>query len=150
MGRGGRRGSLKWALLPRLFLGEQTSSTGNYSTYYTTNVKGKKRMAEIFGDRLRAVRLQAGKQQVQVAWESGIPVSQISHYESGTREPNLINLRRLCLALDVSADLLLGLHLALENRMEMMEMRMQSLETEITNAVAVSSEDGGDTRLDRD
>ena len=87
-------------------------------------------MVETFGDRLRTARLVTGKQQVQIAWESGIPVSQISHYESGTREPNLTNLRRLCLALDASADLLLGLHQPLENRMEMMEARLQSMEDE--------------------
>ena len=87
-------------------------------------------MAETFGDRLRAARLVTGKTQTQIAWESGILVSQISHYESGTREPNLTNLRRLCLALDARADLLLGLHQPLENRMEMLEMRMQSMEKE--------------------
>ena len=32
-------GSLERALLPQKQAGEQTSSTGNYSTYYTTNVK---------------------------------------------------------------------------------------------------------------
>ncbi len=97
-------------------------------------------MSGSFADRLHDARLESGKMQVQIAWETGIAVSALSHYESGAREPNLVNFRRLCLALEISADRLLGLHDAMENRMERMEGRMGSMEKKMADVISVYPE----------
>lgn len=91
-------------------------------------------MEKSFASRLREAREASGLTQAELAWETHIQASTLSHYETAGREPNLTNLRLLCLALGVSADQLLGLHDGLENRMTMLEARMGSLEGELTDA----------------
>lgn len=60
-----------------------------------------------FGDKLRQLRIDAGLTQRDVAERTGLKLSALSHYEHGRREPSLRNLRRLSLALGISADELL-------------------------------------------
>lgn len=62
-----------------------------------------------FAYRLRAARERHGLTQAALAGLTGMPVSAISHYETGRREPNPDNLRALATALGGSADYLLGL-----------------------------------------
>lgn len=47
--------------------------------------------------------------QPEFARQTGIAVSQISHWETGERQPTVANLRRLCLALDIKMDWVVGL-----------------------------------------
>ena len=60
------------------------------------------------GNRLREVRRAKGMTQVELAEASGIPVSVIRKWESGTRTPLSDGLLRVAEALDVCADQLLG------------------------------------------
>ena len=61
-----------------------------------------------FAERLRSAREHRGLTQAQVATAAGLSAAAISHFERGQREPNLANLRRLCQALSVRSDTLVG------------------------------------------
>jgi transcriptional regulator with XRE-family HTH domain len=62
-----------------------------------------------FHQRLSEARKRRGLAQCGLAVEAGIACSQISNYECGERLPSLENFFKLCVALNVSADELLGL-----------------------------------------
>jgi len=62
-----------------------------------------------FAQRLRARRVALGVPQSDIAKTTGFKQCALSHFETGRREPNITNLRRLCVALDCSADYLIGL-----------------------------------------
>lgn len=61
-----------------------------------------------FASRLRAAREARGLTQLDLAAQTGIAQTALSHYETWRREPNLRNLRILAEALDVSTDYLTG------------------------------------------
>lgn len=63
----------------------------------------------VFPARLRAARELRRLSQSDLATKVGVPPSQISHYESGSRKPSYDNLRACCQALRVNSDYLLGL-----------------------------------------
>jgi transcriptional regulator with XRE-family HTH domain len=60
-----------------------------------------------FSDRLATIRKKRKMTQQKMADAIGIHVSQIKRYESGDTQPSLEVLRKIALALNVSADLLL-------------------------------------------
>jgi transcriptional regulator with XRE-family HTH domain len=60
-----------------------------------------------FSDRLATIRKTRKMTQQKMADAIGIHVSQIKRYESGNTQPSLEVLRKIALALNVSADLLL-------------------------------------------
>ena len=60
-----------------------------------------------FPDRLAELRRARGLTQVQLAQRAGVHESQLARYEAGRAQPTLDVVRRLCLALSVSADSLL-------------------------------------------
>ena len=62
-----------------------------------------------FGQRLRAAREAKGWTQEQLAGYSGIRTPEISRLERGRRMPMATTLYKLCWALEVSSDELLGL-----------------------------------------
>jgi transcriptional regulator with XRE-family HTH domain len=59
-----------------------------------------------FAERLTALRRSLSLTQTQMADATGIHLSQIKRYESGHTQPSLDILRKIALALHVSADLL--------------------------------------------
>lgn len=59
-----------------------------------------------FCDRLVEVRRERGLTQVQLAERVGVHPSQLHRYEAGTAQPTLDVIRRLAVALSVSADVL--------------------------------------------
>lgn len=59
-----------------------------------------------FADRLAALRREAGLTQAALAERAELNVSQLRRYEAGAAEPSLGALRRLAVALSVSADTL--------------------------------------------
>jgi transcriptional regulator with XRE-family HTH domain len=63
---------------------------------------------DIFRERLKRVRELRGLSQTQLAAESGLPPSSVSHFEAGARKPSFDNLKRLASALNVTTDYLLG------------------------------------------
>lgn len=63
----------------------------------------------IDGERVRALREKAGKTQLQLAYECACIPAQISGIETGKSDPRLALFRNLVLALDTTADHLLGL-----------------------------------------
>jgi len=65
-------------------------------------------MAEIFSERLKAVRERRGMSQADLAKKAGLQPTAISHFETGTRSPSFDNLRKLADALTVSTDFLMG------------------------------------------
>lgn len=60
-----------------------------------------------FAKRLAAVRKERGLTQQQMAEVIGIHLSQVKRYESGDTQPSLDVLRKIALALNISADVLL-------------------------------------------
>lgn len=62
-----------------------------------------------FGTRLVSARERRDLGPQQLAKRTGINVTQLCHFESGRREPSAGNIRKLALALDITADYLLGL-----------------------------------------
>ena len=62
----------------------------------------------IFNERLKQERILRGYTQKQVADGIGVTYNAISQYESGTREPSIDLLIKLCDFLDTSADYLIG------------------------------------------
>lgn len=61
-----------------------------------------------FAQRMKCMREMMGMDQRELALSSNIEPSQIAHYESGSREPNLQNLIKIVRSLRCSADCLLG------------------------------------------
>lgn len=59
-----------------------------------------------FSERLAALRKERGLTQKTLAEQVGVHISQIQRYENGSIQPTLDVLRRLAVALSVSADLL--------------------------------------------
>lgn len=64
--------------------------------------------ADIFAERLKSARELRGLSQTQLAADSRLPASSVSHFEAGARKPSFDNLKRLAAALKVSTDYLLG------------------------------------------
>ena len=62
------------------------------------------------GETIKALRLEKGLTQPQLAREVGVSNGMISVWENNINEPKASYIKRLALALDVSADDLLGLH----------------------------------------
>ena len=67
------------------------------------------RAATTFRERLCEARRLQGLTQAKVEQLAHLPRTTVIRFERGARRPSLENLRRLCLALHVSADWLLGL-----------------------------------------
>ena len=65
-------------------------------------------MADIFAERLRAARELRKMSQSELADESGLLPSAISHFETGRRSPSFANLKVLSDALKVTTDYLIG------------------------------------------
>jgi transcriptional regulator with XRE-family HTH domain len=63
---------------------------------------------DIFKERLKTARELRGLSQTQLAADSGLPPSSVSHFEAGARKPSFDNLKRLAAALNVTTDYLLG------------------------------------------
>lgn len=61
------------------------------------------------GRRIYHARQKRQMSALDLSRRSRINIKQISHYETGTRQPGIKNIRRLAHALNVSADYLLGL-----------------------------------------
>ena len=62
-----------------------------------------------FCERLKETRKDSGMSQKEVAELVGVGASCYANYEQGIREPSLEILVKICEALDVSADFLLGI-----------------------------------------
>ena len=60
-------------------------------------------------EKIKQARIQKGITQREVAAQLGITLGCYAHYENGIREPSIELLPKLCIALDISADYLLGL-----------------------------------------
>ena len=56
--------------------------------------------ADVFGVRLRELRLKRGLTQVQLAESCGFPQTRISELERGEHAPNLVTMVRIALALE--------------------------------------------------
>jgi transcriptional regulator with XRE-family HTH domain len=61
------------------------------------------------GQKLKAARTRLGLTQAEVGRRTDLSPVQISLYETNKREPSLTNLAKLCVALAVTSDELLGL-----------------------------------------
>lgn len=66
-------------------------------------------MENIFGERLKELRLEKGASLKEVGDAVGVTLNTISNYERGVREPDFEILRALCGFFGVSADYLIGL-----------------------------------------
>ena len=64
---------------------------------------------ELFGQRIKLLRLQKGLSQASLAQVLGVTPTQVSDIEKGKTTTSLDRLVILCQTLDVSADYLLGL-----------------------------------------
>lgn len=61
------------------------------------------------GDRLKWMREAKGMTQEQISELAGLAMSQISRYENGKSDPDAMQIKKLAMALDATADFLLGL-----------------------------------------
>lgn len=66
-------------------------------------------MGEHFNENLKEARLKSGLSQKDLSENIGVAKSTHSLYESGKREPNVDTIKKIASALNVSADMLLGL-----------------------------------------
>ena len=66
-------------------------------------------MGENFNENLKEARLKSGLSQKDLSENIGVAKSTYSLYESGKREPNVDTIKKIASALNVSADMLLGL-----------------------------------------
>lgn len=66
-------------------------------------------MNKEFCQNLKKARLTLGLTQIQLADKLNISSSAISMYEQGRREPNTELLKKICIALNISADKLLNI-----------------------------------------
>lgn len=64
---------------------------------------------QILASRLRALRIERGLSQRDLAKVIGCSRSAVCNYETGANLPNLYQLMSMCLELGVSADYMLGL-----------------------------------------
>ena len=62
------------------------------------------------GERLKLARVDEGVTQKELGKLCGLTEFAISHFECGRRGPSARNLAKLCKALRVSADYILGIH----------------------------------------
>jgi len=62
-----------------------------------------------FAEMLRAARQHRDFTPEHLSQASGVDRTAISHFERGARDPSVDTLRKLAIALDVTADYLLGL-----------------------------------------
>ncbi len=69
-------------------------------------------MGEKFNQNLKEARKKANLSQREVADAVGVAYSTYSLYESGKREPNVVTIKRIADALNVSANTLLGINCA--------------------------------------
>ncbi len=69
----------------------------------------KQQQFDSFGRCLIYARQRRDMTAEQLSKLSGINASQISHFETDKREPSAGNIRKLAVALDITADYLLGL-----------------------------------------
>lgn len=67
-------------------------------------------MGDKFNENLKKARIQKGITQKELAEKIGVAKSTYSLYESGNREPNVQNIKKIADILDVSADELLGIN----------------------------------------
>ncbi|MGQ5525673.1 helix-turn-helix domain-containing protein [Chitinimonas sp. PSY-7] len=98
-----------------------------------------------FPDRLSSLRKEQGLTQQQMADKIGMHVSQLKRYEAGTSQPTIDVFRRIALALNVSADMLLfepdergptdRLKLQFEAISKLDEKEREALETVITGVL---------------
>jgi transcriptional regulator with XRE-family HTH domain len=65
-------------------------------------------MPDIFAERLRTAREHRKMSQFELAEESGLQPSAVSHFETGRRSPSFANLKVLADALKVTTDYLIG------------------------------------------
>lgn len=68
----------------------------------------KQKPSELFPARLKSARELRQINQADLAKNTGLPPTSISHFEAGSRKPSFDNLRRLAENLNVTADYLLG------------------------------------------
>ena len=66
-------------------------------------------MKEIFGKRLRELRIKSSETQSDLALELKVGVSMISLWENGINYPEVKKLIEICAHYEISADYLLGL-----------------------------------------
>lgn len=64
---------------------------------------------QYFGEKIRALRLEKGLTQTQLADKIGLVKGSISAYEQGKKYPSVEVLIKLCSVFDVSSDYLIGL-----------------------------------------
>lgn len=64
---------------------------------------------QYFGEKIRALRLEKGLTQTQLADKIGLVKGSISAYEQGKKYPSIEVLIKLCSVFDVSSDYLIGL-----------------------------------------
>lgn len=98
-----------------------------------------------FPDRLASLRKEQGLTQQQMADKIGMHVSQLKRYEAGASQPTIDVFRRITLALNVSADMLLfdpgerepddRLKLQFEAISKLDEKEREALETVITGVL---------------
>ena len=62
-----------------------------------------------FKDILKDERTKRGIKQTELAEKIGVKQKDISRWETGERTPNIENLKKICQALEVSADVMLGI-----------------------------------------
>ena len=63
----------------------------------------------LMGKRVRLVRREMNITQKQLAQATGVSASLVGHVERGTRIPSVETVYRICKALNVSADFLMGI-----------------------------------------
>lgn len=71
----------------------------------------------IFGERLREIRKRREFTQEELGGKCGACAGAIRDWEKGLRLPNTYYLREICVALNVSADYLLGLRKKSKSKM---------------------------------
>lgn len=64
-------------------------------------------MSTEFKTRLKAIREKRGLSQAELAEKAKLPSTAVSHFETGSRAPSFVNLRKLADALEVTTDYLL-------------------------------------------
>lgn len=64
---------------------------------------------EIFGERLKKARIEAGYTQTQIYDITGIKPNTLSRYETGTREPDIETIGTLAEFYEISVDWLMGI-----------------------------------------
>ena len=77
-------------------------------TSYVNILRGKMKMNETFGKRLKKIRKQKGLTQWKLAEKIGISQQQLCLYEADKHVPSLTIFEWICTALGVSATELLG------------------------------------------